>query len=226
MERLAPEDRPRAKLQRCGPTALGDNELVAVLIGHGTAGSNALDLANRVLSGAGGLHGLVCMTNDEVAAVEGIGWTTAARLQAAFELGRRAVRQPEDSRPQLLNAADVAALLLPEWGAFPVERVGVVLLDVRHRLIRTQLLTVGTLDASVVHPRDVFRAAALARAAAVVVFHNHPSGDVTPSAEDLALTMRLCQAGEVMGVDVLDHLILSGAQYCSLREAGHSAWRG
>lgn len=226
MVALAPHDRPREKLERFGAGALGDNELVAVLVGHGTAGSGALEIANRVLTGAGGVHGLVRMTSDELAEVDGVGLALAARIQAALELGRRTLCRPPALRPQLLNACDMAALLVPEYGACPVERFGVVLLDVRHRLIRTRLLTVGALDATVVHPRDVFRAATLAGASAIVAFHNHPSGDVTPSADDVALTTRLVRAGEVMGIDLLDHIILADTKYCSLREAGHSAWRG
>jgi DNA repair protein RadC len=226
MMALAEHDRPREKLERLGPGALGDNELVAVLIGHGTAGSGALEVANRVLAGTGGVHGLVRMTSDELAEFDGVGLTLAARIQAALELGRRTLCRPPAARPQLLNAREMAALLVPEYGAHPVERFGVALLDVRHRLIRTQLLTVGVLDASVVHPRDVFRVATLAGASAIVAFHNHPSGDVTPSADDVALTTRLFRAGDVMGIDLLDHLILADTQYCSLREAGHSAWRG
>jgi DNA repair protein RadC len=226
MVALAPHDRPREKLERFGPGALGDNELVAVLIGHGTAGRGALEIANRVLVGTGGVHGLVRMSSDELAEFDGVGPTLAARIQAALELGRRTLCRPPATRPQLLNAREMAALLVPEYGAHPVERFGVALLDVRHRLIRTRLLTVGALDASVVHPRDVFRVAALAGASAIVAFHNHPSGDVTPSADDVALTTRLFRAGDVMGIDLLDHLILAGTGYCSLREAGHSAWRG
>jgi DNA repair protein RadC len=226
MGTLAPHDRPREKLDRFGPGALGDNELVAVLVGHGASSAAALDVANRLLASTAGAHGLGRMTTEELARIDGVGPTIAARILAALELGRRTVCRPPTVRPQLLNARAMGALLVPEYGAHAVERFGVVLLDVRHRLIRTRLLTVGALDATVVQPRDVFRAATLAGAAAVVAFHNHPSGDVTPSTDDVVLTTRLVQAGELMGIDVLDHLILADTQYCSLREAGHSAWRG
>jgi DNA repair protein RadC len=226
MNAIAPHDRPREKLERFGPGALGDNELVAVLIGHGTVGAGALDVANRVLASTSGVHGLARLTREELVEVQGIGPTVASRLQAAIELGRRTLCRPPRARPLLLNARAIGTLLLPEFGGHPVERFGIVLLDTRHRLIRTQLLTVGALDASIVQPRDIFRAAALAGAAAVVAFHNHPSGDVSPSADDVALTTRLVRAGDLMGIDVVDHVILGDTQYCSLREAGHSAWRG
>lgn len=225
MMRLAPHDRPREKLDRFGPGALGDNELLALLLGHGLAGTSALEVANRLLGSAGGLHGLVRSSGDELARVDGVGHALGARIQAALELGRRTLRRPPASRLQLLNARDMADVLVPEYGAHPVERFGVALLDARRRLIRTRLLTVGSLDASLVHPREVFRVAALGGASAIVVFHNHPSGDVSPSGDDIALTTRLRRAGEVMGIDVLDHIILADAQYCSLREAGPAAWR-
>jgi DNA repair protein RadC len=226
MATLAPHDRPREKLDRFGPGALGDNELVAVLVGHGTPTAGALDIANRLLASTAGVHGLVRMATEELARVEGVGPTVAARILAALELGRRTMCRPAPERPQLLSARAMGDLLVPEYGAYPVERFGVVLLDIRLRLIRTRLLTVGARDATVVRPRDVFRAAALAGAAAVVAFHNHPSGDVTPSSDDVALTTRLVRAGELIGIDVVDHLILADTHYCSLREAGHSAWRG
>jgi DNA repair protein RadC len=225
METLAPHDRPREKLERFGPGALGDNELLALLLGHGLAGTSALEIANRMLAGTSGLHGLVRATGDELARIDGIGAALGARIQAALELGRRTLRRPPASRPQLLNAREMADVLVPEFGAYPVERFGVVLLDARHRLLRTRLLTVGSVDASLVHPRDVFRMAALGGASAIVVFHNHPSGDVTPSRDDVALTTRLRRAGEVMGIELLDHIILADTQYCSLRETGPAAWR-
>ena len=123
-------------------------------------------------------------------------------------------------RPRFLSPREAAIFLLPQYGAHPVERFGVLLLDARHRLIRAQLVSSGARDASLVHPREVFREAVLAGASAIVAFHNHPSGDPMPSEEDLALTRRLVSAGSVMGIEVVDHLILSDTQYCSLKEAG------
>ena len=224
MVALAPHDRPREKLERVGAAALGDNELVAVLLGPGTAGVRALDVANRVLAAAGGVHALVRMSSDELTDLGGIGRRQAVRLQAALELGRRTLRRPPGLTSPLRHARAIAAVLAPEYGASPVERFGVVLLDARHRLIRTHLVAVGALDASVIHLREVFRVATVGRAAAIVAFHNHPSGDVTPSAEDLVLTTHLARAGDLMGIPLLDHLILADVNYCSLREAGHSAW--
>ena len=123
-------------------------------------------------------------------------------------------------RTQLRCPQDVAAYLLPRFGAGSVERFGVVLLDTKHRVLRATVLSVGTLDASLVHPREVFGAAAAAGAAALVLFHNHPSGDPTPSADDVALTARLVDAGELMGIDVVDHLVLGDVEYYSFKEKG------
>ena len=217
--RAALADRPREKLARGGVTALGDNELLAVLIGHGTAGLDALEVANRLLALAGGTHGLPKMDRRQLEAVSGVGPAQASRVQAAVELGRRTLVLSPRARPRFRNAQDLASFLLPQFGAHPVERFGVMLLDTRHRLLATRLVSIGTLDASVAHPREIFREALLGSAAAVAVFHNHPSGDPRPSEDDVALTTRLRQAGRVMGIDVIDHVILADTLYCSLRES-------
>jgi DNA repair protein RadC len=219
----AARDRPREKLGRLGAAALGDNELLALVLGSGTRRANALALANHVLEAAGGVHGLTAFSGGELRRIRGVGEAKAAQVVAAVELGRRTLlREPAD-RPQLLTPHEVARYLLPEFGARPVEQFGIVLLDAKHRLIRTAVLTVGTLDRSVVHPREVFREAASARAAGIVLFHNHPSGDPTPSGDDLSLTSRLVAAGALMGIDVLDHVILTATRFVSLRELGRLA---
>jgi DNA repair protein RadC len=220
VKQLALRDRPREKLGRLGATALGDNELLAVVLGTGTPGMNSLAVANAMLEAAGGLHGLLTSSRDELRRLPGVGAARATQVLAALELGRRTLlREPAD-RIQLKTPRDVALHLLPEYGARPVEQFGIVLLDTKHRLLKTSVLTVGTLDRSVVHPREVFREAASMRASGIVLFHNHPSGDPVPSAEDVALTRRLVEAGELMGMEVLDHLVLTATRYCSLRELG------
>lgn len=220
VKRLAPDDRPREKLGRVGPSGLGDNELLAIVIGAGTPEASALALANVLLATAGGLRGLLRIGRDELIGIKGFGQARAAQVLAAIELGRRIVTHRPDERVQLRCPRDAAAFLLPEYGSRPVEQFGVVLLDTRHRVIRTRLLSVGSLDGTVVQPRDVFREAMLASAAAVVLFHNHPSGDPEPSHEDATLTLRLAAAGELMGISVIDHLVLGDGRYCSLKESG------
>ena len=220
MKSVAPHDRPREKLERVGAAGLGDNELLAIVLGHGDPRIGALELANAVLSAAGGLHGLARATTDDLRRIDGIGGARAAQLLAAVEVGRRTLVRPRRERTQILAAFDAAQLLLPQFGALPVEHFGVLLLDTKHRVTRTTLVSVGSLDASIVHPREVFRAAAIAGAAAIVLFHNHPSGDPSPSDDDIALTRRLVRAGDLMGNTVLDHIIVAENRYASLRERG------
>jgi len=218
MKGVAPHDRPREKLQRLGGATLGDNELVAVVLGSGRASASALDLANAMLTRAGGIEGLARARHDELTRVPGIGAARAAQVVAAVELGRRTLTRAGRDRVQVTTPRAVAELLLPLYGNRPVEQLGVVLLDTKHRVMRTTIVTVGTLDASIMHPREIFREATAAGAAAIVVFHNHPSGDPEPSQEDIALTHRLMAAGVLMGIDVIDHIILGDVRYCSMKE--------
>jgi DNA repair protein RadC len=218
MKGVAPHDRPREKLQRLGVATLGDNELVAVVLGSGRASASALDLANAMLTRAGGIEGLARARHDELTRVPGIGAARAAQVVAAVELGRRTLTRAGRDRVQVTTPRAVAELLLPLYGNRPVEQLGVVLLDTKHRVMRTTIVTVGTLDASIMHPREIFREATAAGAAAIVVFHNHPSGDPEPSQEDIALTHRLMAAGVLMGIDVIDHIILGDVRYCSMKE--------
>ena len=184
-----------------------------------------LDLANRLIEYVGGLHGLTRIEAADLHALPGIGRARAAQVLAAVELGRRTLVRASDDRPRLNTPRALAAHLLPLYGARPVEQFGIVMLDTRHRVIRIKIVSVGSLDTTVVHPREVFREAALAAAAAIVLFHNHPSGDPTPSHDDLLLTARLVSAGEVMGIDVVDHLILADQRYYSLVESGRIGGR-
>lgn len=222
MTRLAADDRPREKLDRHGPGVLGDNELLALVIGHGMAGRSALAVADRVLHDAGGVHGLTRMTRAQLAALPGLGTTLASRILAAVELGRRTLETPPAERPQFLASAVLAAFLLPRYGAFPTERFGVVMLDTKLRLMKVSVVSSGSLDASMAHPREVYREATTVGAAAIVVFHNHPSGDPAPSPDDVRLTTRLAQAGQVLGIPLLDHIILGDTRYWSLK--GGDRW--
>jgi len=224
MKQLAKHDRPREKLQRFGVAALGDNELVAVIVGSGSRECGALELANRILERAGGLHALARLAPDELC-IPGIGAARAAQIVAAVELGRRTLIRTALERPQYQTPQQLAGYLLPQYGAASVEQFGVVMLDTKHRLIRVKVVAIGSLDAAIVYPREVFREATAASAAAIVLFHNHPSGDPTPSSDDLLLTRRMLRAGDIMGIDVIDHLILGDQRYYSLAEAGKLAGR-
>jgi DNA repair protein RadC len=218
MKELAPTDRPREKLLRHGAAALGDNELVALVLGSGSRRGGALAVANGLLAAHGGLHGLARATCDDLARAAGIGRAKAAQLVAALELGRRTLTRGPHARVRLATPREAAAFLMPTFGSRPAEQFGIVLLDTKHRVLRTSVLTVGSLNASVVEPRDVFREAALGGAAAIVAFHNHPSGDPSPSPDDVELTRRLAAAGTLMGIDLVDHIILGDVRYCSFKE--------
>lgn len=213
-----PQDRPREKLARNGVSALDDAELLAVLIGHGGGGATAATSAQAVLASAGGVHGLTTLRREQLLRIAGIGPAQAGRILAAVELGRRTLTSPEIDRPRFLGPGETASYLVPRYGAYPVERFGVLLLDTRYRLISSRLLSVGSVDASLANPREVLREALLAAAPVVVAFHNHPSGDPSPSRDDIELTRRLKAAGALVGVSLIDHVILTRTRYCSLRE--------
>ena len=220
MKGVAPHDRPREKLERLGPPGLGDNELMAVVLGGGVRGRSALDLANRLIEHAGGLHGFTRLSVSALCHVAGIGRARAAQVIAAIELGRRTLVRDMEERPRLSAPRQVAAYLLPEYGSCAVEQFGILMLDSKNRVLRLKLLSVGSLDSTVVHPREVFREAAAAAAAAIILFHNHPSGDPSPSPDDFDLTRRMVRAGEIMGIEVIDHLILADQTYFSMMESG------
>jgi len=219
MKELSPDDRPREKLLCHGAAALGDNELVALVIGNGSRRGSALAVANDVLAAHGGLHGLTRCTCDDLVRVVGIGRARAAQVVAAVELGRRTLARGPSARVRIGGPQDAAAFLMPRFGGRGVEQLGIVLLDTKHRVLRTAVLAIGTLNSSAVQPREVFREAAIGGAAAIVVFHNHPSGDPTPSPDDRELTRRLVAAGRLMGIDVIDHLVLGDTRYWSFKES-------
>lgn len=217
MKDLPIVDRPREKLTRAGASALGDNELVALVLGSGTSTRGALEIAHDVLRAAGGADGLLRMGIDELCAIAGVGSARAARVVAAVELGRRALVREAGDRPQFRSPPELVQYLMPLYGGHRVERFGVLLLDSRLRLIRTAILATGSADGVVVEPRDVYREALLASATHVVAFHNHPSGDPAPSSADRVVTRRLVQSGHTLGIPLVDHIILGAGRYFSFK---------
>jgi DNA repair protein RadC len=214
---LPSEDRPRERLARHGAGALSNRELLAVVLGTGTRRASVLDLAAALLDS--GLRGLAGRSVADLESERGLGRAQAARVAATLELGARLASEGRTA-PAFRTAAESARYLLPRYGARPVETFGILALDVRHRLKREAVISVGCLTSSLVHPREVFQEAVVARAAALVLFHNHPSGDPEPSGEDVALTRRLSSAGTLMGIEVLDHLVLGAGRFVSLKERG------
>jgi DNA repair protein RadC len=218
LQDLPLDERPRERLASLGAGALSSRELLAALLGTGARGLSALDLAGELLGP--GLHTLAARSLPELEQVRGLGRAKAARVLAALELGGRLASDGGSVAPSLQSPGEAARYLLPRYSARPVETFGLLALDARHRLRREAVVSVGCLTASLVHPREVFQEAVVSRAAALVLFHNHPSGDPEPSAEDLALTRRLAAAGSLMGIEVLDHLVLGAGRYVSLKERG------
>ena len=215
---LPAEERPRERLARHGASALSARELLAVLIGTGSRRGSALHLAEGLLGA--GLRGLAGRSLAELESTHGLRRAKASRVLAALELGARLASEGRLSAPVFRTPQEAALYLLPRYGARPVETFGLLALDVRHRLKAEAVISVGCLTSSLVHPREVFAEAVSRRAAALVLFHNHPSGDPEPSAEDLSLTRRLASAGTLMGIEILDHVILGAGRFVSLKDRG------
>ena len=223
---LPASERPRERLVRLGAEALSDQELVCCLLGRGIRGESVLVTAQRLLKGFGTLRGVAEASVEQLAKVRGVGTAKAAQLKAAAELTRR-MANGDGSLPRLVETAEqAAAILQPVLRNKKKEHFVALLLDNRHRLIRLSPVAVGSLSASVVHPRELFKDAIAASAAAVILAHNHPSGDPAPSDQDIALTKRLIQAGALLGIEVLDHLILGTEGVVSLTAMGVIACRG
>ncbi|HDQ44600.1 MAG TPA: JAB domain-containing protein [bacterium] len=214
-----PEDeRPREKLLACGPHALGDAELLALLIGSGTGGVTAVDVAKRMLIEHGDLSGMASATSGELSRMKGVGPARGARILAAFELGRRVEGGGRRIRIRIQAPGDVFRIYAPILGALRREVFKVLLLDSGNRLIRDVTVSEGILNASVVHPREVFKCAVDYLAAGIILSHNHPSGESCPSAEDKRITHQLVRAGEILGIPVLDHIIITPERYFSFSE--------
>ncbi len=214
-------DLPRERLWRLGPAALTGAELVAILLGTGSTGQSALQVATALLERSGGsLRQLAARPPAELTRTTGVGPGKAARLLAAFELASRLLGEERPVLPRVAEPGDVVRLLGPRLRDLAVEEFHLVALDSQSRMLRDLLITRGLLNSSLVHPREVFRAAIAEAAAGIILVHNHPSGDPTPSAEDRAVTRQLVEAGRLLDLPVYDHLIVAGDRFLSFVAAG------
>lgn len=218
--RRAAVDGPRERIGSLGAAALSDAELLALLLRTGAARTGVERLAASLLARHGGLAGLARATPGELRRTAGVGPAKSASLLAALELGRRLATRRLEAGDPIRGPGDVHRHFHARLRDAPCEHFLVVLLDGRHRVMREVVASQGTLTASLVHPREVFRPALREAAAAVVLVHNHPSGDPTPSREDREVTARLARAGELLGIPVLDHVVVAERGYASLREEG------
>jgi DNA repair protein RadC len=216
----APE-RPRERLHSDGAGALASRELLAILIGSGREGRSAVDVAGELLRVShGSLRRLASAAPAELASIHGVGPAVAARVCAALELGRRLAREAPVERGRIRGPTDVYERCAPGLRDLAQEEFRVLMLNTQHAVIRESVITRGTLDTSVVHPREVFRAAIAESAASLILVHNHPSGDPTPSPEDRTVTRQLAEAGRLLGIPILDHVIVGDGRYISFVEAG------
>jgi DNA repair protein RadC len=213
-------DRPRERLLHDGATSLSTAELLAIIFRVGVDGENVLALSNRLLATYGGLAGLARAPFTELQAERGLGEAKVATLKAAFELGRRLAIATPDERPTVRTPADAANLLMGEMSMLEQETLRVVLLDTRNRVLATPVVYQGNLNTSVIRISELFREAIRRNAAALIVVHNHPSGDPTPSPEDVAVTRNIISAGQLLDIEVLDHLIIGQQRFVSLKERG------
>jgi len=220
-------ERPRERLVELGADALSHAELIAILLRTGLQGANAVEVGRQVLQKFGSLQTLARASVNDLRQVKGIGRDKAVTLVAAFALARKMAGELHAESPLLDNPENVAGLLRETNRTKSVETLQVVLLNTRRRLIRVEEITDGTLDTLLVHPREVFKCAIAANAAAIVLAHNHPSGDPMPSEADIKVTRDLIRAGQLLKIEVLDHVILGrataerGKDYSSLRELGY-----
>ena len=214
-------DRPRERLWRLGAGALTAPELIAILVGTGDRAHNAVEIARRLLEPAGGaLRRLAARPPGELLLTSGVGRAKAARLIAAFELAGRLIGEERPDVARIAEPGDAVRLVGNRLRDLQVEEFHLLALDTRSRLLRDVLITRGLLDSSLVHPREVFRAAITEAAAGIILVHNHPSGDPTPSAEDRAVTRQLVAAGQLLDLPVHDHIIVAGDRFLSFATAG------
>lgn len=212
------EDRPRERLARLGPEALRDAELIAVLFRTGTRSQSAVTLAENALREFGDLRALARASIEELQQVKGLGRVKAIEIKAALELGKRLSAHTSKGRPRISGADDVARLLMARYKECENEVFKAMLLNTKNEVLKTVDVSSGGLDGTSAMPRDVFRQAVREGASAVIVCHNHPSGDPEPSKEDITVTKRLAESAEMLGVRFLDHIIFGDGRYVSLKD--------
>lgn len=220
MKDIADVDRPREKLAHNGPESLSNEEILAILLRTGTSRCSVLDLSRKAIATAGGFKALSGLNLQELERIDGIGKAKACQLLAAMELGRR-LTSYTDAKTLVQSPADAARVVSGRLFDQRREVFGALLLNTKNEVISVETVSIGTLNASLVHPREVFNPAIRKSSNAVLLFHNHPSGNTSPSQEDRKLTARLVEAGKLLGIEVLDHIVVGENAYYSFKEHGH-----
>ncbi|MFZ5631801.1 MAG: RadC family protein [Bacillota bacterium] len=220
MKDMPADQRPRERLIREGSRALSDPELMAILLRTGSSDKTAVELATEVLIRFSGLKNLVQAGVEELSSIKGIGPAKAAQLKAAFEMGRRVASISESDRPAVKGPEDAALMVMEEMRHLDREHFCALLLNTKHQVVAKETISIGTLNSSLVHPRELFKTAIKRSASAIILVHNHPSGDPSPSREDREITQRLRDAGSIIGIEVLDHIIIGDNKFISFRDKG------
>ncbi|RHW40635.1 JAB domain-containing protein [Neobacillus notoginsengisoli] len=215
------EERPRERFIAGGPASLSNHELIALLLRTGTKDESVLQLSNRLLSHFEGLRLLKAASLEEITAIKGIGKAKAIQLMAALELGSRVANLTNNERYVIRSPEDGANYVMNEMRFLSQEHFVCLYLNTKNQVLHKQTIFIGSLNASIVHPREVFKEAFRRSAASIICLHNHPSGDPTPSREDIEVTKRLAECGKIIGIDVLDHLIIGENKFISLKEKGY-----
>ncbi len=218
MKELPVEDQPREKMIKYGVDKLSNSELLALIIRSGFAQRTAVELSQDILNKFQGLKGLVNLSVEELEAIKGVGIAKATQIKALIELSKRIHIARGNLKSVVQSPTEVASLLMPKLRFLKQEVFGVVLLDIKNTVISTPIISKGGLNNSIVHPREVFKEAVKRSSAALILFHNHPSGVPKPSSDDIKITERLIKAGEIMGIEILDHIIIGDNTFCSMKE--------
>lgn len=216
---LPEEERPREKLYKYGPKSLSNAELLAIIIRTGSPQSTAIELSQKLL--AGKEEGIAFLSNanlNDITKINGIGKCKAAQILAAVELGKRVVSGAYKDKLKVTSPSDVANILMVDMIHLKKEHFKIIMLDTKNQIIGIENISIGSLNSSIVHPREVYKEAISKSSASIILVHNHPSGDPTPSKEDIAITRRLYDCGEILGIKVLDHIIIGNNKYVSLKE--------
>ncbi|MDQ3695588.1 MAG: DNA repair protein RadC [Chloroflexota bacterium] len=220
LKELPADERLRERLKLRGASSLSDSDLIAILLNTGTVGLTVTDLAQRLIVEQGGLRGLMRLEVSELARIRGVGDAKAVRVKAALELGRRLAAHVPDARPQIASPDDIVTLVQIEMAALSQEQLRVVLLDTKNRVLAIRTVYQGSVNSAQIRVAEVFRDAIRHNAVAIVAVHNHPSGDPTPSAADVAVTAELARAGALLDIELLDHLVIGDGRWVSLRRLG------
>jgi DNA repair protein RadC len=220
IKQMPVNERPRERLLRVGPSALSSAELISIIVRTGVPGQSALALATSVLQAFGGVRGIASVSTQDLSTQKGIGPAKAVQIKAAIELGKRAFMLEPEDLVQINGPRDVAQLIIGDMRYLDREHFRVVILNAKNRVEDVVTISIGCLDSSLAHPREVFRECVRRNCARVILVHNHPSGDPTPSDADIAITRRLASCGMILGIEVLDHIIVGDNRYQSLKELG------